>query len=1337
MNQALGEIIPRLTWALAGAVGLILLGLAGLALFRPIIVKLGLRNVPRRRSQSALIVLGLTLSTIIITASLATGDTLQYSVREHAVDAYGEIDEVLAPPLLSSIVSLTDQQSSTSQGGSSADQFARLLGSKDLFSLLDTGLPGIPVARYEELRQQAAQEPLIDKLAPAIVFPTIIRNVSTGQGEPFGFIFAVDDQYDGPFGLHTVQGQPVTMAALRPGAGSVFQLASNLFATASQTAAGYGLGPLKLSDVARAVAAAGGALASQPITGTATLQGSLGELLRGPTPTAGAPVTNTRALTATQAITGTGALTGTAVGPAAGPARPPILSLTGLNLVALRSELDRVLGEVGLELQQGDVYLSRLGAEKLDAHPGDLLEIYIGPIAMPYRVKGIVDEAGPLAALAPVAVMRLDEAQRLLFMQGKVNVVLVSNAGDREGGIANTPAVSSRLRLLALNDAALQKVAGILRGPDGQRAIAAGLKAGLTAQQRSTAESNQALAFFSRGAAPGPDLDARLATLQRELTTAGDPGALRTLLADGDVRSWLRTLALPEGEQAELSAALRASSEFEVIDLLNKATVVTVAEVGGGVFSTLFSICSTFSILAGVLLIFLIFVMLAAERKSELGMARAVGLQRGHLIQMFVAEGLVYDLCAAALGLGLGLIISYAMIGYLSGLFRGIGQQFGSMAGVFRFYFHVTRPSLIISYCLGVLLTFGVVVIASWRVSRLNIVAAIRDLGAETDTRGERPWLGAVGRLVRGPLLLVAGILLMVTGSRQELTRLLIGATCALIGAAQVLDWALGRRTGMRPGARARVTYSLIGCGLLALWGLPWDRLLPAAPTSADPAALLGGAGSTALYFILSAPLLILGAIMLVVFNADSLAWGVSHLLAPAGRLAPVLRLAVAYPLSARFRTGMAMLLFAMVITTVVVMSIVIQATQTLVTPSAESTAGFDIVSQPTLLSLFNPMQDLSATLRAQTEVPLPDIVGWGAVSSEPVEARLAAAGKAAVPPEAWRQVDLVGLDDGYLAQAGSIYTFDRRAEGYADDAAVWRALRERDDVAVLDRYLVAGGTAEAGAPSLAPSAETNDGTLPRFRLQGLDLNSRAPLPQLELELRPRQNGAAGAGQGEAGGGAPQRVRVIAVYHQAGTLAGSGLHLNIRAARKVTGQAEPHSYYIKTRAGADVKQVAQGLERALVPYGHNVTPLADTFSQGREVARGILQLVQGFMALGLLVGMAALGVISSRTVVERRQQIGMLRAIGYQPGTVAFSFLLESSFIALTGILIGTLVGVLIGRQMIGGLLSFATPGQTVPVPWGSIGGVLLLAYLFSLLTTLLPALQASRIYPAEALRYE
>ena len=108
----------------------------------------------------------------------------------------------------------------------------------------------------------------------------------------------------------------------------------------------------------------------------------------------------------------------------------PHLSLANLNLSTLSGEIDRVLGQAGLQLREGEVYLSRLGAERLDARPGDRLEVFLGPIALPYRVVGIVDEAGPLSTLAPVVMMRLDEAQQLLFMQGRINNVLVSNLGD-------------------------------------------------------------------------------------------------------------------------------------------------------------------------------------------------------------------------------------------------------------------------------------------------------------------------------------------------------------------------------------------------------------------------------------------------------------------------------------------------------------------------------------------------------------------------------------------------------------------------------------------------------------------------------------------------------------------------------------------------------------------------------------------------------------------------------------------------------------------------------------------------------------------------------------------
>ncbi len=124
------------------------------------------------------------------------------------------------------------------------------------------------------------------------------------------------------------------------------------------------------------------------------------------------------------------------------------------------------------------------------------------------------------------------------------------------------------------------------------------------------------------------------------------------------------------------------------------------------------------------------------------------------------------------------------------------------------------------------------------------------------------------------------------------------------------------------------------------------------------------------------------------------------------------------------------------------------------------------------------------------------------------------------------------------------------------------------------------------------------------------------------------------------------------------------------------------------------------------------------------------------MALGLVVGIAALGVVATRSGVERRQQIGMLRAIGFKRRMVQASFLLESSLITLIGTALGVALGLPLAAQLIAHFAK-TSPGLEVVIPWLQIVGIVALAYLASLLTTYLPAWQASRIYPAEALRYE
>jgi putative ABC transport system permease protein len=126
------------------------------------------------------------------------------------------------------------------------------------------------------------------------------------------------------------------------------------------------------------------------------------------------------------------------------------------------------------------------------------------------------------------------------------------------------------------------------------------------------------------------------------------------------------------------------------------------------------------------------------------------------------------------------------------------------------------------------------------------------------------------------------------------------------------------------------------------------------------------------------------------------------------------------------------------------------------------------------------------------------------------------------------------------------------------------------------------------------------------------------------------------------------------------------------------------------------------------------------------------------MGLGLLVGVAALGVISARAVVERRQQIGVMRAIGFRNTMIQAAFLLESSFVALTAIVVGTTLGLVIAYEIL--LDSAKQPSWEsleFTVPWVGLGVIFAVVYAVALLTTLAPAVRASRTAPAEALRYQ
>ncbi len=197
-----------------------------------------------------------------------------------------------------------------------------------------------------------------------------------------------------------------------------------------------------------------------------------------------------------------------------------------------------------------------------------------------------------------------------------------------------------------------------------------------------------------------------------------------------------------------------------------------------------------------------------------------------------------------------------------------------------------------------------------------------------------------------------------------------------------------------------------------------------------------------------------------------------------------------------------------------------------------------------------------------------------------------------------------------------------------------------------------------------------------------------------------------------------------------------GLFAPMATMDKVLPTPSLTSYFIQLNDPSQSAAVAKEIEQKLLINGVQAVSIKNELQDFQSQARSFLYIFQGFMGLGLIVGLAAIGVIAFRAVVERRQQIGVLRAIGFQSRAVSLSFLIETAFIVLLGSLSGTILGLLLARNLFAGD-SFIEGGVSLAVPWALIIGILVLTFVAALLMTLIPARQASKLSPAEALRYE
>lgn len=132
---------------------------------------------------------------------------------------------------------------------------------------------------------------------------------------------------------------------------------------------------------------------------------------------------------------------------------------------------------------------------------------------------------------------------------------------------------------------------------------------------------------------------------------------------------------------------------------------------------------------------------------------------------------------------------------------------------------------------------------------------------------------------------------------------------------------------------------------------------------------------------------------------------------------------------------------------------------------------------------------------------------------------------------------------------------------------------------------------------------------------------------------------------------------------------------------------------------------------------------------------GIDQLLSIIYALlGLALVIAVLGIINTLalSVIERRTEIGMLRAVGMQRRQVRRTINLESTQIAVFGALIGAVVGTYLGWAFVTVLADSGLSETTIP--WGGIAVVLVASAFVGVLASLWPAHRAAKTDPLEAI---
>jgi ABC-type lipoprotein release transport system permease subunit len=180
------------------------------------------------------------------------------------------------------------------------------------------------------------------------------------------------------------------------------------------------------------------------------------------------------------------------------------------------------------------------------------------------------------------------------------------------------------------------------------------------------------------------------------------------------------------------------------------------------------------------------------------------------------------------------------------------------------------------------------------------------------------------------------------------------------------------------------------------------------------------------------------------------------------------------------------------------------------------------------------------------------------------------------------------------------------------------------------------------------------------------------------------------------------------------------------------------SISVRVKSPGQVQSVEDGIKK----MGFTTFSILDASRSLQQVFKVLFAFLGIFGSLALTV--ASIGIVNTlvMAILERRREIGIMKAIGASDADVKKLFFAEAGAMGIMGGIVGVVIGWAIGQ-----VINFGTniylKSQSIPpehfwvVPWWLVVFAIVFAFLVSLISGLYPAGRAARLDPVQALRYE